>query len=382
MKKHILNLNFAIHITRELLAKSEHIQVIIGPRQVGKTTTILETLNNNFKDQFLFYNADQIFHGDENWLQEIWSESRRQKKILVIDEIQKISNWPEVIKFLWDEDQRLKKFHGCVLLGSSSLALQKGLTESLAGRYILHPAYHWNFSESQQAYGLSFSEYIKYGGYPGSYPYLKDEKNWKNYVKNSIVLSVIEKDILQFHTVKKPALFKQVFEIIMSYPAQEISYTKLLGQIQDGGNVDLIKYYLSLYEGSLLIKTLEKFSLNSIKTKSSSPKILPLAPCFYYLENLSEYSSDEFGRVFEVLVGMQLVRTDEKIYYWRERNDEVDFILKKGKKIFAIEVKSGRKKSSTGIKKFCEKYPTAKPIFITRENYFLFEEDPIKFLEA
>jgi predicted AAA+ superfamily ATPase len=305
----------------------------------------------------------------------------KRKKILIIDEIQKIQNWSEVIKKLWDEDKRKSSFQGCVLLGSSSLDIQRGLTESLTGRFILHPAFHWNYEESDRAYKINFEQYLKYGGYPGSYQLIgEDERSWKSYVKNSIILTVIEKDILQFNTVKKPALFKQAFEVIMSYPAQEISFTKLLGQLQDGGNVELIKYYLSLYEGAYLIKVLDKFSNKKTLVKSSSPKILPMSPCLYYLEIQSEYTEIERGRVFEVIVGMQFVRTGEQIFYWREGNFEVDYILKKGKKVFAIEVKSGRKKSSLGLDKFCEKFPGSQKIIITIENYQKFEEDPMGFL--
>lgn len=382
MNNRQIELPFSKNVKTALIQKSPFIQVIIGPRQVGKTTTTLKVLEENFTNKYVYYSADKVFNATTAWIHEIWQESRREKKILVIDEIQKVSNWSEVIKKLWDEDKRNSSLIGCVLLGSSSLDIQRGLTESLTGRYILHPAYHWNFHESQLAYNLSFPEYLKYGGYPGSYDLINDSLgNWKNYVKNSIVLTVIEKDILQFHTVKKPALFKQAFEIIMSYPAQEISFTKLLGQIQDGGNVELIKYYLSLYEGAYLIKTLEKFSSKKVLTKSSSPKILPLAPCLYFLEILEEYSAEEKGRVFELIVGMQLVRTGEELFYWRDGNSEVDFVLKKGKKVYGIEVKSGRKKSSTGLEKFKQKFPEAKTIIISPENYRDFELDPISFLE-
>lgn len=381
MKTQNIELPFSKKVERALKEKSPFLQVIIGPRQVGKTTTTLKMLEESFENKFLYHSADQVFNATSSWLSEIWQESRREKKILIIDEIQKIQNWSEIIKKLWDEDKRKSAFQGCVLLGSSLLDIQRGLTESLTGRFILHSAFHWNYDESNRAYDLSFEQYLKYGGYPGSYQLMNSgEQAWKNYVKNSIVLTVIEKDILQFNTVKKPALFKQAFEIIMSYPAQEISYTKLLGQLQDGGNVELIKYYLSLYEGAYLITILDKYSNKKTLTKASSPKILPMAPCLYYLEVQSDYSDVEHGRVFEVVVGMQLARTGEDLYYWREGNYEVDYVLKKGKNIFAIEVKSGRKKSSAGLDKFCEKFPGAYKIMITPENYQTFELDPMSFL--
>jgi predicted AAA+ superfamily ATPase len=378
MKK-LINLYFIQKLDESLAMKNGLLQVIIGPRQVGKTTTVLKYLNENHSKAFLFYSADEVFNSSANWILEIWSKARSEKRILVIDEIQKCENWSAVIKKFWDEDKRNKNTFPCILLGSSSLEIQKGLTESLTGRFQLHKAFHWNHEESSRAYGVSFEDYLKIGGYPGSYAF-KDQNDWAKYVKQSIILTVIEKDILQYHSVKSPALFKQAFEIIMSYPAQEISYTKLLGQLQDKGNTELIKYYLSLYEGAFLVKVLEKYSAKKMITKSSTPKILPLAPCLYYLEILDDYKADELGRVFELVVGAQLVRTDESLYYWREGNDEVDFILKKGRKLFAIEVKSGRKKSQKGLQKFKEKFPEAKLVIISFENYKEFEVDPLKFL--
>jgi predicted AAA+ superfamily ATPase len=379
MKK-IINLDFTTKLSESLALKNGLLQVIIGPRQVGKTTTVLKYLEENHSDKFLFFSADEVFNATSNWILEIWAKARSENKMLVIDEIQKCENWSAVIKKLWDEDKRNKKSFPCILLGSSSLEIQKGLTESLTGRFQLHKAYHWNHEESKKAYGLSFEDFLKFGGYPGSYNF-KNRDEWAKYVKQSIILTVIEKDILQYHSVKSPALFKQAFEIIMSYPAQEISYTKLLGQLQDKGNVELIKYYLSLYEGAFLVKVLEKYSAKKVITKSSTPKILPLAPCLYYLEILDEYKKEELGRVFELVVGAQLVRIDESLYYWREGSDEVDFVLKKGRKLYAIEVKSGRKKSLKGLEKFKEKFPEAKLIMITFDNYKEFENNPMDFLE-
>ena len=380
MKK-VINLDFTAKLENALALNNGLLQVIIGPRQVGKTTTVLKYLNENHPDKFLFYSADEVFNATPNWILEIWSKARIENKILVIDEIQKCENWSAVIKKFWDEDKKNKKTFPCILLGSSSLEIQKGLTESLTGRFQLHKAYHWNHAESKKGYGISFEDYLKIGGYPGSYIF-KDQNEWAKYVKQSIILTVIEKDILQYHTVKSPALFKQAFEIIMSYPAQEISYTKLLGQLQSKGNTELIKYYLSLYEGAFLVKVLEKYSAKKIISKSSTPKILPLAPCLYYLEILDDYKSEELGRVFELVVGAQLVRTDESLFYWREGNDEVDFVLKKGRKLYAIEVKSGRKKSQKGLQKFKENFPGAKLILITFDNYQEFEKSPMEFLES
>lgn len=379
--ENFIYLNYINKLKSNIKLNNGLIQVLLGPRQVGKTTSILKLIEDFFTDQAYYVSADKIFNADSHWIREQWLLAQSEKKILVIDEIQKCYNWAEIIKSLFDEAKRKKQQVRCILLGSSSLEIQRGLTESLTGRFQLNQAYHWNFYESKEAYGLNFEEYMKFGGYPGSYPLIKD-REWVAYVKNSIIATVIEKDILQFQTVKNPALFRQAFDILMAYPAQEISYTKLLGQLQEKGNVNLIKNYISMYEGAFLMKALEKFSAKVIKTKSSSPKILPLAPCLYYLTIRDEYENDEKGRVFELMVGAQLVRTGEELFYWREGQYEVDYVLTVGRKIFAIEVKSGRRKSTKGMEAFSKQYPKAFSIYITLENYRDFEKDPMRFLES
>lgn len=378
---HFIYLNNIVKLKNNIQSKNGLIQVLLGPRQVGKTTSILQLIEDFFADQAWYVSADKVFNADASWIREQWTLAHSDHKILIIDEIQKCHNWAEIIKALFDETRRKKKSVRCVLLGSSSLEIQKGLTESLTGRFQLNLAYHWNFNESNKAYGLTFKEYLKFGGYPGSYGFINQD-SWVDYVKNSIIATVIEKDILQFQLVKNPSLFRQAFDILVAYPAQEISYTKLLGQLQEKGNVELIKNYISMYEGAFLVKALEKFSSKVIKTKSSSPKILPLAPCLYYMTIRDEYESDELGRVFELVVGAQLVRTGEELFYWREGPNEVDYILKVGRKIFAIEVKSGRKKGTKGLEAFLKHFPKSHAVYITFENYPKFENDPMAFLEA
>jgi predicted AAA+ superfamily ATPase len=379
--KNIINLPFIRQLHKNLSANTDLLQVILGPRQVGKTTTILEYLATHHHDTHHYVSSDSLFNASPAWLREQWMSAQTKQKLLVIDEIQKCENWAEVLKTLWDESKRHKKPVRCVLLGSSSLSIQKGLTESLTGRFQLMIAHHWNAQESLDGYGLGFDDYLKFGGYPGAYPFAGTDE-WRTYVSTSIISTIIEKDILQYHTVKSPALFKQAFEIIMAYPAMEISYTKLLGQLQNKGNVELIKHYLELYQGTYLVKVLDKYSPNRIKSKSSSPKILPLAPCLYYLTKLDQYTPEEQGRVFEAIVGAQLTRTGEDLFYWREGKYEVDYVLRRGKSVWAIEVKSGRRRAADGLGAFIEHYPDAKAVLITRENYSDFEIDPLDYLQA
>lgn len=376
----IIYLNYIKKLQERIDSNSGLVQVLLGPRQVGKSTTLLKLIDEFYRDNSIYVSADQVFNAGPNWLRENWQEAQRKNKILFVDEIQKSFNWSETIKALYDDSKKNRQNVRCVLLGSSSLDIQKGLSESLTGRFQLTYAHHWNLQESESAYDLIFDDYLKYGGYPGSYKFI-NTKDWADYVKTSIISTVIEKDILQYNSVKNPALFKQAFEILISYPAQEISYTKLLGQLQERGNVEIIKYYLSMYEGAFLIKTLEKFSTKTFKRKSSSPKILPMAPCLYQLQIKDTYTPEERGRVFELIVGAQLVRTGEELFYWREGKFEVDFILKSGRKIYAVEVKSGRKKNNLGLSQFKKQFPSSRAVIITLESYAEFEKDPMVFLE-
>ena len=222
---------------------------------------------------------------------------------------------------------------------------------------------------------------MSFGGYPGGDQYKEDGKRWLSYLKNSIVETVIDKDILQIRKVERPSLFKQVFELACGYPAQEVSLRKLVGQLQDPGSIETVKNYLQLLEGAFLIKTLQKFSTNLLQKRSSSPKILPMCPAlcsFARGEVLLE--QNERGRIFELVVGLDLLRLPGDLHYWREGHDEVDFVYRLGKKVTAIEVKSGRKKSVHGLAKFCKCFPTAKTLVISPENYIEFSKNPNAFL--
>jgi uncharacterized protein len=369
MKK-VIQLPFLEKVKASLKKDDPLIQVIIGPRQVGKTTGIKLLMESwgkeNIPCKYVSADGDILF--PNSWILEQWELARIESNssILIIDEIQKVERWPEIIKKLWDEKKSQIKL---VLLGSSSLSIQKGLKESLAGRFELHRVYHWNYLESQKAYGIDLESYLIFGGYPGSYQFISERDTWLNYLKESIINPVIGKDILQQARVKSPALFKQCFDIICSYPAQEISYTKLLGQLQDKGNTDLIKYYLELFEEAFLIKQVFKYTNKKVLTRSSSPKILPGCPALYSVGLDAQLNSEERGRSFELMIGAQLMRLPGELFYWREGNFEVDFIYKYGKKLYGLEVKSGRKKKQGGLEKFKSNFPTAEILIVTPENF-------------
>lgn len=372
---------FVTRLEQRISEPAPRIQVLVGPRQVGKTTGVRQMLERAALPVH-YANADDLLTADRTWLLEQWQRAQLlgYQSLLVIDEIQKVPNWPETIKGLWD-----KPGHGIrlVVLGSSSLQIQKGLTESLAGRFELTTVHHWTLPELQQAFGYTLERYLVYGGYPGAVEYESDFDRWYAYLKDSIIESVIGRDILHNHRVANPALFRQAFEIISRYPAQEISYTKLLGQLQDRGNTDLVKYYLELYSGSFLIHSLHKFSNRSHLSRSSSPKILPACPALFSMHQGPEIYRDTEtkGRLYELAVGSHLLQLPGELYYWRDGNQEVDYIYHYRNRIFAIEVKSGRRKNSRGMEAFSRQFPAALPVIITPDNIELLCHDAARFLE-
>ncbi len=379
-----IELPFVESLKSKLKDNTSFIQVVLGPRQVGKTTGVVDMLKTKFfKNNSLYCSTDEELSPTHDWIEMNWQKAKEigPNTILVIDEIQKIEQWSSVIKKLWDEQKISGGKQKLVLLGSSSLKIQQGLVESLAGRYEVHKVHHWNCEESLLAYNLSFEQFLLFGGYPGSYQLLNNIDEWVNYIKFSIIDAVIGKDILSHAKVKSPALFKQCFELVNSYPAQEISYTKLLGNLQGKGHVDQLKYYLNLFEEAFLMLSLQKYSSKEILKRSSSPKILPLCPAFFTAMKYGELTSQEKGRIFEVCVGSILNRLNGKLYYWREGNHEVDFVFERGKSLYAIEVKSGKKRSSKGLEIFKNKFPNSKKIFITKENIEAFSKDPLEYLK-
>lgn len=368
---------FVAELGQNLLEYPQLIQVVLGPRQVGKTTGVQQFLST-YKKVYHEASADEA--RSDLWLEEQWQHGQDlgNDSLIVIDEIQKIPDWSAKLKTLWDKKTKQKKKTKLVVLGSSSLQIQKGLTESLTGRFQIIRVPHWDFLLSQKIFDLGFDEYSECGGYPGSYQLIHNPTKWRAYLADSIIETVIGKDILSLAQIRNPALFRQCFHLLASLPAQSISYTKLLGQLHDKGNTDLIKHYIALLEGAFLFKTIPKYSKALLRKKTSSPKIIPLCPALIdrdvYLDSIGR------GRVFEALVGMQLLQAQLPVTYWSDGNFEVDFIVEIEKNIFAIEVKSGRSKSSKSLTQFGKQYPKFIPIFISKETFTAFAKDPRAYL--
>jgi predicted AAA+ superfamily ATPase len=367
------------HLIKRMNEPKRFIQVIYGPRQVGKTTLVLQFLSKTATES-IYETADTVAAADAKWLQTVWETARiklklsnAQELILVIDEVQKIDNWSETVKKLWDEDSRIGNNIKVILLGSSSLLIQKGLTESLAGRFEKTYIGHWSFAEMQSAFEWDVNQYIYFGGYPGAAPLIEDEKRWKSYIIDSLIETSVSKDILMLTRVDKPALLKRLFEIGAGYSGQILSFTKILGQLLDAGNTTTLSHYLSLLSNCGLLGGLEKFSGSVVQKRSSSPKfqVYNNALISAYLKSDYMQTFQEpnlWGRIAESAVGTHLIgksiSENYKLYYWREANCEIDFVIEYGEKIKDLEEKSGVSTTNKGISKFSDQYPSAKTMFV------------------
>lgn len=355
------------------------IQVILGPRQVGKTTMVTQLLSQ-LSIPSTYESADAISATNSAWLVQVWETARLKMRIsgtmeylLVIDEIQKIDNWSEVVKQQWDKDSREKVNIKVILLGSSRLLIQKGLTESLAGRFETLYLAHWSFEEMEGAFGWSIQQYIYFGGYPGSASLINDEERWKSYIKDSLIETSISKDILMLTRVDKPALLKRLFELGCLYSGQILSFTKITGQLQDAGNTTTLANYLRLLSDCGLLAGLEKYAGDVIRKRSSSPKFQIYNSALLTSQGNETYSDtienpQMWGRLVESSVGAHLLNHSiserYNLHYWREGNNEVDFILEKGDKVIGLEVKSGASTENTGMKIFNEKFLPNKMLLV------------------
>jgi predicted AAA+ superfamily ATPase len=367
------------HVIKRIQEPRRFIQVLLGPRQVGKTTLVFQLLEKN-KMPYHFASADAIAASNITWLEQQWETARlimdqekAEEFLLVIDEIQKIGNWSETIKSLWDADTQSKRTLKVILLGSSRLLLQQGLTESLAGRFETTYMGHWSFSEMQQAFGWNSNQYVWFGAYPGSAGLINEEQRWKAYVQQSLIETSISKDILMLTRIDKPALMKRLFELGCSYSGQILSYTKMLGQLLDAGNTTTLSHYLDLLNTAGLLAGIEKYSGNLIYKRSSSPKFQVHNTALISAQSGDSFKDiqirpDDWGRLVESSIGAHLINYSITegftVSYWRERNEEVDFVLAKKGKVIGLEVKSGSAQFSSGIAAFKKAFNPDKVLLI------------------
>lgn len=370
-------------LKERILEPRKFMQVVAGPRQVGKSTLVLQVLKDLSIPHSMLA-ADAVKPEDSDWIHRVWEAARTtmmlqgaDEYLLVIDEVQKIYNWSEIVKLEWDSDTRNGINLKLVLLGSSRLLLKKGLTESLAGRYELIRMPHWSFGEMRDAFGFTLDEYIYYGGYPGAAHLIRDERRWRKYIKDSLVSPAIEKDVIMTTNIYKPALMKQLFELGCSYSAEILSLTKLMGQLQDAGNVTTLSSYLEILDECALLTALYKYANDDSRKRNSIPKyqVYNNALMTAYVGRgfaIDRVDTRAWGRWVESAVGAHLMSMADElgydVYYWRENsrgdNKEVDFIISYRGRLTAIEVKSGRRGMNSGLPAFTAAFHPDKSLVV------------------
>lgn len=388
----------SLEIRRDILTKfcarleepRRFLQVVAGPRQVGKTTLVgqaLSALSQRPGKVIAQHSvsADNPGLVGASWLSSQWETARALATqagacILVLDEVQKLPAWTEEVKRLWDEDTRAGRDVRAVVLGSAPLLLSRGLTESMAGRFEMTRLGHWRFREMREAFGFTLDQFIYYGAYPGAAGLIAEPARWAAYVRDALIETTISKDVLMMSPVQKPALLRRVFDLACRYSGQELSYQKMLGQLGDAGNTTTLAHYLHLLEGAGMVCGLQKFSGQSVRQRGSSPKLQVFNTALMGAIATTEGFGFErlraspalWGRLTESAVGAELLArhlehssTQPLIHYWRDGAREVDYVLRHQGELFALEVKSGMNQGNVkGLDAFCRLYPGCRPLIL------------------
>lgn len=366
-------------LLNRLKEKRRFLQVLAGPRQVGKTTLARQVMQAS-KLPAQYASADEPTLRDRTWIEQQWDAARlkaresRTGALLVLDEVQKVSDWSAVVKLLWDADTHAGLPLKVVLLGSAPLLIQRGLTESLAGRFEVIAVPHWSFTEMREAFGWSLEQYIFYGAYPGSAELIAAPDRWRRYIVDSLIETTISRDILLLTRVDKPALLRRLFHLGCAYSGQILSYQKMLGQLTDAGNTVTLAHYLELLQGAGMVAGLSKYAHGVVRQRGSSPKLQVLNTALMSAQDSrsvaeARQAGDYWGRLVESCVGAHLFNTsfgtNIELTYWRERNQEVDFVLRQGKTTVAIEVKSGRRRESlAGMEAFARHFKPKRKLLV------------------
>jgi predicted AAA+ superfamily ATPase len=351
------------------------LHIVVGARQVGKTTASLQ-IAEQWPGPVVRASADEPLPPGPEWIRMYWERAgsrRSERPLLILDEVQKVTGWSETVKSLWDEELTVPRPLPVLLLGSSALLVQKGLSESLAGRFLLFRCPHWGYREVRAAFGANLDRWLHFGGYPGAYALAEDEPSWGAYVRDSLIETTLARDVLQLQTVAKPALLRHLFLYAASVPAQIVSYNKMLGQLVDAGNATTLAHYLHLLGSAFLLTGLEKFRGGQARKRGSSPKLILWNNALVSAVSGRPFAESRrdpawWGRVVENAVGARLLNSVQglpwEVTYWRDGDLEVDFVVQTPRRLRAIEVKSSRARGSKGMGAFCARWPDAVPLIV------------------
>lgn len=372
-------------LSQRLAEPRRFLQVLVGPRQTGKTT-LAQQLMAGLDMPSHYASADEPALKDRVWIEQQWEVARtktrigdqKQTTLLVLDEIQKIPGWSDTVKYLWDVDTRGNVPLHVLVLGSSALLMQRGLSESLAGRFEVISVPHWSFAEMQQAFGWDVEQYVFYGGYPGAAALITEHQRWARYIVDALVETTVSRDILLMQRVDKPALLRRLFELGCTYSGQVLSYQKMLGQLQDAGNTTTLAHYLHLLQAAGLLAGLPKYAGQQVRQRASSPKLQVLNTALMTAPSQRTFAEarddpEYWGRLTESAVGAALYNglqgMQAELCYWSSGNREVDFVLRRGDVVVAIEVKSGRRQRPLpGLAAFAKTHHVTRKLLVGTEG--------------
>ena len=365
-------------LLRRLAGPRRFIQVLAGARQVGKTTVARQAAERSGLP-WRYASADEPTLRDAHWVAAQWDAARllaagAGRALLVLDEVQKVAGWSDAVKAQWDADTHAGRPLKVILLGSAPLLVRHGPGDSLTGRFEPIRLPHWSFVEMREAFGCSADQYVLHGGYPGAAVLLDEPDRWARYVRDVIVEPTIARDVLLPSRVDKPALLRQLFHLGCEYSGQVLSFTKMLGQLQDAGNTTTLAHYLDLLAGAGMLAGIPKYAGGAVRRRGSIPKLQVLNTALMTaLSGLTpaETRADPvlWGRLTESAVGAHLANAAAsgvcELFYWRDRGREVDFVVRAGRKLTAVEVKIGRPPAALpGMAAFTKAFQPARTLLV------------------
>ncbi len=355
----------------EILARAHEprrfIQVLAGPRQVGKTTLARQVIDSVGVPAHIA-SADDPTLQQPQWIETQWAIGRERARnggraggLLVLDEVQKVHGWSDSVKALWDEDTRNDLQLRVMLLGSAPLLVRQGLTDSLAGRFEIIRVGHWSFAEMRDAFGWDLDRYLFFGSYPGAAPLIGRQSRWEAYILDSLVETTLSRDILLLNRVDKPGLLRQLFRLACERSGEVLSYNRMLPMLPDAGNTVTLAHYLELLGGAGMVAGLAKYSGAAVRRRGSSPKLLALNTALVTATRRLGFERARtdaafWQRLVETAVGAHLwAHADPTdLTYWREGNAEVDYVVAPGSLIrsrdepTAVVVRGGSQAESSG----------------------------------
>lgn len=361
------------------------IQLLTGPRQVGKTTLLL-ALQEAEGERAVYAAAD----GPEALLPGFWERlwavveevaARKGKASLLLDEAHLLPGWSGRLKAEWDRLRRRKLPVHIVATGSSALHLATGSRESLAGRFERTVLSHWSAASLADAFGLAprvaADLLVREGGYPGAYPLRNDVSRWTAYVRDAILEPAIGRDLLALAAVRRPALLRQVFGVCAASPAQIVSLQKLQGQLQDPGALETIAHYLALLEEGFLVAPLSKFSMRPARQRAAPPKLVVLSNAFLAAADprgapAPDVDPARYGAWVENACLAYAWSAGQRVSYWREEPLEVDAVVEGSWGAWAIEVKTGTVTQGDlrGLAELTRRNPSLRPLVLCEPGAF------------